>query len=58
MFGGGDGACIDRVGRWSAEEGRHSIVLRDYLTVTRNLDLAVLSSHPWHRSRRATSDRR
>lgn len=24
--------------RWTAEEGRHSIVLRDYLTVTRSLD--------------------
>ena len=26
------------VGRWTAEEGRHAIVLRDYLTVTRNID--------------------
>jgi acyl-[acyl-carrier-protein] desaturase len=26
------------VRRWTAEEGRHSIVLRDYLTVTRMLD--------------------
>ncbi|MFP5327029.1 MAG: acyl-ACP desaturase, partial [Acidimicrobiia bacterium] len=24
--------------RWTAEEGRHSIVIRDYLTVTRALD--------------------
>ena len=24
--------------RWTAEEGRHSIVIRDYLTVTRSLD--------------------
>jgi acyl-[acyl-carrier-protein] desaturase len=38
MFGRGDGAWINWVGRWTAEEGRHSIVLRDYLTVTRNLD--------------------
>src|SRR5581483_9770183 len=26
------------VRRWTAEEGRHSIVIRDYLTVTRSLD--------------------
>jgi acyl-[acyl-carrier-protein] desaturase len=30
------------VRRWTAEEGRHSIVLRDYLTVTRGLDPAQL----------------
>src|SRR3546814_9439612 len=24
--------------RWTAEEGRHSIVIRDYLTVTRAID--------------------
>lgn len=29
-------------GRWTAEEGRHSIVLRDYLTVTRSLDPVAL----------------
>ena len=28
--------------RWTAEEGRHSIVLRDYLTVTRTLDPIAL----------------
>jgi acyl-[acyl-carrier-protein] desaturase len=42
MFGDGDGAWINWVGRWTAEEGRHSIVLRDYLTVTRNLDPGLL----------------
>ena len=42
MFGHGDGAWINWVGRWTAEEGRHSIVLRDYLTVTRNLDPTAL----------------
>jgi acyl-[acyl-carrier-protein] desaturase len=42
MFGRGDGAWINWVGRWTAEEGRHSIVLRDYLTVTRNLDPTAL----------------
>ena len=38
MFGKGDGAWLNWVGRWTAEEGRHAIVLRDYLTVTRGLD--------------------
>jgi acyl-[acyl-carrier-protein] desaturase len=42
MFGGGDGAWINWIGRWTAEEGRHAIVLRDYLTVTRNLDPIAL----------------
>jgi acyl-[acyl-carrier-protein] desaturase len=30
------------VRRWTAEEGRHSIVLRDYLTVTRAIDPVAL----------------
>jgi acyl-[acyl-carrier-protein] desaturase len=30
------------VRRWTAEEGRHSIVLRDYLTVTRTIDPVTL----------------
>ena len=42
MFGRGDGAWINWVGRWTAEEGRHAIVLRDYLTVTRNIDPIML----------------
>ncbi len=42
MFGAGDGAWVTWVGRWTAEEGRHAIVLRDYLTVTRNLDPVAL----------------
>lgn len=42
MFGNGDGAWLNWVGRWTAEEGRHAIVLRDYLTVTRNLDPTAL----------------
>jgi acyl-[acyl-carrier-protein] desaturase len=42
MFGDGDGAWLNWVGRWTAEEGRHAIVLRDYLTVTRNLDPTAL----------------
>jgi acyl-[acyl-carrier-protein] desaturase len=42
MFGKGDGAWINWVGRWTAEEGRHAIVLRDYLIVTRNIDPVAL----------------
>jgi acyl-[acyl-carrier-protein] desaturase len=38
----GDGAWMTWVGRWTAEEGRHAIVLRDYLTVTRNIDPIAL----------------
>jgi acyl-[acyl-carrier-protein] desaturase len=37
MFGR-DSAWGEWVRRWTAEEGRHSIVMRDYLTVTRALD--------------------
>ena len=42
MFGRGDGAWLSWIGRWTAEEGRHAIVLRDYLTVTRNIDPVLL----------------
>ncbi len=35
---GNAGAWGVWVRRWTAEEGRHSIVLRDYVTVTRTLD--------------------
>jgi len=42
MFGSGDGAWINWVNRWTAEEGRHAIVLRDYLVVTRNIDPIAL----------------
>ena len=41
MFGG-DGPWGEWVRRWTAEEGRHSIALRDYLTVTRGVDPAGL----------------
>jgi acyl-[acyl-carrier-protein] desaturase len=41
MFGR-DSAWGTWVRRWTAEEGRHSIVLRDYLTVTRALDPVAL----------------
>jgi acyl-[acyl-carrier-protein] desaturase len=39
---GKEGAWGEWVRRWTAEEGRHSIVLRDYLTVTRGLDPVAL----------------
>jgi acyl-[acyl-carrier-protein] desaturase len=39
---GNDGAWGVWVRRWTAEEGRHSIVLRDYVTVTRALDPVAL----------------
>jgi acyl-[acyl-carrier-protein] desaturase len=39
---GTDGPWREWVGQWTAEEGRHAIVLRDYLTVTRGLDPVVL----------------
>ena len=41
MFGT-DGVWGTWVRRWTAEEGRHSIVLRDYLTVTRAIDPVAL----------------
>src|SRR5690606_15900604 len=41
MFGR-DSAWGEWSRRWTAEEGRHSIVLRDYLTVTRSLDPGAL----------------
>jgi acyl-[acyl-carrier protein] desaturase len=40
-FGGG-GVWGEWTRRWTAEEGRHAIVLRDYLTVTRGLDPVAL----------------
>ena len=39
---GNDGAWGVWLRRWTAEEGRHSIVLRDYVTVTRALDPVAL----------------
>jgi acyl-[acyl-carrier-protein] desaturase len=35
---GRDGAWGEWVGRWTAEEGRHGVALRDYLVVTRGVD--------------------
>ncbi len=42
VFSPGDGAWPTWINRWTAEEGRHAIVLRDYLTVTRNVDPVAL----------------
>jgi acyl-[acyl-carrier-protein] desaturase len=39
---GRDGAWGTWVHRWTAEEGRHGIALRDYLTVTRAVDPTAL----------------
>lgn len=41
MFGA-DGAWGEWVRRWTAEEGRHATVIRDYLTVTRGIDPVAL----------------
>jgi acyl-[acyl-carrier-protein] desaturase len=41
MFGA-DGPWGAWARRWTAEEGRHSIVIRDYLTVTRSIDPVTL----------------
>jgi len=47
MFGTDD-AWGTWVRRWTAEEGRHSIVIRDYLTVTRSLDPVALERGRMH----------
>lgn len=39
---GNDGAYGEWGRNWTAEEGRHSIVIRDYLTVTRMIDPVAL----------------
>jgi acyl-[acyl-carrier-protein] desaturase len=39
---GREGAWGEWTRRWTAEEGRHSIVIRDYLTVTRSVDPVAL----------------
>jgi acyl-[acyl-carrier protein] desaturase len=39
---GSDGAYGVWVRRWTAEEGRHAIVIRDYLTATRAIDPVAL----------------
>ncbi|MFE3454522.1 acyl-ACP desaturase [Nonomuraea sp. NPDC059194] len=39
---GRDGAWGTWVGRWTAEEGRHAVAIRDYLTVSRAVDPVAL----------------
>jgi len=39
---GADGAWGTWIGRWTAEEGRHGIAIRDYLMVTRAVDPIAL----------------
>ena len=38
MFGRKGGAWLTWLNRWAAEEGRHAVVLRDYLVLSRNVD--------------------
>jgi acyl-[acyl-carrier-protein] desaturase len=45
---GADGAWGEWARRWTAEEGRHSIVIRDYLTVTRAVDPIALERARMH----------
>jgi acyl-[acyl-carrier-protein] desaturase len=45
---GKEGAWGEWSRRWTAEEGRHAIVLRDYLTVTRGLDPVALERGRMH----------
>jgi acyl-[acyl-carrier-protein] desaturase len=47
MFGK-DGPWGEWARRWTAEEGRHSIVMRDYVTVTRSLDPIELERGRMH----------
>src|SRR3954447_6065358 len=47
MFGGDD-VWGEWARRWTAEEGRHSIVIRDYLTVTRAIDPIALERARMH----------
>ncbi len=43
-----DGPWGEWVRRWTAEEGRHAIVIRDYLTVSRSVDPAALERGRMH----------
>ena len=50
---GGDSAYGAWARNWTAEEGRHAIVIRDYLTVTRALDPVALERARMHQVRKA-----
>lgn len=43
-----DGVWPEWTGQWTAEEGRHSIAIRDYLTITRALDPVELERNRMH----------
>ncbi len=43
-----DGPWAEWVRRWTAEEGRHAIVIRDYLTVSRSVDPVALERGRMH----------
>jgi acyl-[acyl-carrier-protein] desaturase len=45
---GTDGPWGEWMRRWTAEEGRHAIVIRDYLTVTRAVDPVALERERMH----------
>ena len=47
---GRDGASSCSTRRWTAEEGRHSIVLRDYLVMSGHIDPVNSSAPGWPRS--------
>ena len=49
----GDDAWHEWTCRWTAEEGRHSIVIRDYLTVTRSVDPVALERGRMHQVTKA-----
>ena len=54
---GRDSAWGEWVHRWTAEEGRHAIAMRDYLTVTRSVDPVALERERMdHMSRGFTSN--
>lgn len=44
----GDSPWMSWINRWTAEEGRHAIVMRDYLIVTRNIDPIELERARMH----------
>src|SRR6478672_9941686 len=46
--GSRDGAWAEWTRRWTAEEGRHALVIRDYLTVTRAVDPVALERSRMH----------
>jgi acyl-[acyl-carrier-protein] desaturase len=45
---GRDGALGTWVHRWTAEEGRHSVAMRDYILVTRGIDPVALERSRMH----------